>query len=210
MKKQILKIRKSPVIFAFVAIAIFTGNVFGQGNQNNNGNGLWQAAGSNTVFTNRYVKINNSLSVRDKVTTDILHIHRWLQLGDNTFYFVPDIAGVDHIRSDNGRIALMAGDNTTFNSNIKVGIGTTNPTEKLHIKDGSIYVEGEGQGIIVNEGGHKRVGLMKYYGHEAGIWRVINQDFEIGRLNVPSLPGIPTIFTIDLYIPCWRKFVTCA
>jgi len=51
---------------------------------------------------------------------------------------------------------------------------------------------------------------MKYYGREAGIWRVINQDFEIGRLNVPSLPGIPTIFTIDLYIPCWRKFVTCA
>jgi len=90
-----------------------------------------------------------------------------------------------------------------YNTNSgKVGIGTESPTEKLHIKNGSIYVEGEGQGVIVNEGGHKRVGLMKYSGHEAGIWRTSGQDFEIGRVNVNYLPGnpLPTVFNTDIYI----------
>ncbi|MBI4930490.1 MAG: hypothetical protein HY841_06990, partial [Bacteroidetes bacterium] len=88
-----------------------------------------------------------------------------------------------------------------YNSNTgNVGIGTTTPTEKLHIQNGSIYIDGEGQGLIVNEGGHKRVGLMKYPGHEAGIWRASGQDFEIGRLDVSALPGTPTTFTTDIYV----------
>ena len=88
----------------------------------------------------------------------------------------------------------------TPNSLGNVGIGTSNPTERLHLQNGSIYVDGEGQGVIVNQGGHKRVGLMKYSGREAGIWRVANQDFEIGRLDVSILPGTPTAFNTDIYI----------
>ncbi|MBI4932013.1 MAG: hypothetical protein HY841_14740 [Bacteroidetes bacterium] len=88
----------------------------------------------------------------------------------------------------------------SIESNGNVGIGTTSPTEKLHIQNGSIYIDGEGQGLIVNEGGHKRVGLMKYPGHEAGIWRAAGQDFEIGRLDVSALPGTPTTFTTDMYV----------
>jgi hypothetical protein len=202
MKKTKKTLKK--FVIAIIVIAAFTGNAYAQ-----HGNPLWKPIGKDTVFTNRNVKINKSLKVNDKITASVIEAKNYLKVGDSALYFVTYGIG-DHIRSDLGRICLMKGDNTTFSSDVRVGIGTTNPTEKLHIRDGSIYVEGEGQGIIVNEGGHKRVGLMKYYGREAGIWRVINQDFEIGRLNVPSLPGIPTIFTIDLYIPCWRKFVTCA
>lgn len=88
-----------------------------------------------------------------------------------------------------------------YNNTYKVGLGTNTPSEKLHIKDGSIYIDGEGQGLIVNEGGGKRVGFMKYPNHEAGIWRLGNQDFEIGRtLGSTSLTGSQTNLQTDLYI----------
>lgn len=84
----------------------------------------------------------------------------------------------------------------------RVGIGTRTPQAKLHIEAGSVLVNGEGSGVIVDEGGRNRVGFMKYVGREAGIWRLNNQDFEIGRLDtsVTALPGTPTTFVTDLYI----------
>lgn len=87
-------------------------------------------------------------------------------------------------------------------SNGNVGIGIVSPTEKLHIEAGSIFVNGESAGVIVDAGGAKRVGLLKYAGKEGGVWRLNAQDFEIGRLNpeVTALPGAPTAFTTDLYI----------
>ncbi len=88
-----------------------------------------------------------------------------------------------------------------------VGIGTTSPSEKLQVNDGSIFVNGSEQGLIVDSGGSKRVGFMKYPGREAGIWRVSLQDFEIGRVTVPALPGSPDYaatnpkaFIADFYI----------
>lgn|GEM_PF-1575118 len=82
-----------------------------------------------------------------------------------------------------------------------VGVGAGAAGEKLQVEGGSIFVSGDGAGVIVDAGG-KRIGLMKYAGREAGIWRTAKQDFEIGRVNpeVGALPGKPTSFTTDLYV----------
>jgi hypothetical protein len=48
-----------------------------------------------------------------------------------------------------------------------VGIGTTTPSELLHVDAGSEFINGEGQGLIVDAAGLKRAGLMKYVGYEA-------------------------------------------
>ena len=196
------KVTTKKMLLALIIALTAANGLFAQGNSQNNSNGLWYAKDGDTVATNREVLITKNLKVQGNVTADSAH-YRTIVVGDSSLWIgappQQDQIGLsDNIQSNNGVINFG---NTDFPfSNIKVGIGTTNPTEKLHIKDGSIYVEGEGQGIIVNEGGQKRVGLMKYYGREAGIWRVINQDFEIGRLDVPSLPGTPTTFTTDLYV----------
>ena len=87
-----------------------------------------------------------------------------------------------------------------INNNGNIGIGTISQTEKLQVTDGSVYIQGENQGLIVDAQSSKRIGFLKYAGREAGIWRVANQDFEIGRVNVSSLPGSPTSFTTDFYI----------
>jgi hypothetical protein len=49
----------------------------------------------------------------------------------------------------------------------EIGIGTTGPTEKLHVESGNIFVNGERNGVIVDAAGQKRVGLMKYVDREA-------------------------------------------
>ena len=65
----------------------------------------------------------------------------------------------------------------------RASIGLTAPSESLETA-GNIYVNAENKGLIVDEGGNKRVGFMKYYGREAGIWRNPNQKFEIGSFVV--------------------------
>ena len=72
---------------------------------------------------------------------------------------------------------------------------------------GFVYINGEEGGFIVDAASLKRVGFLKYGNHEAGIWRLSSQDFEIGRVgNVSDLPDTkivaadPITFTTDLYI----------
>lgn len=86
--------------------------------------------------------------------------------------------------------------------NGNIGIGTATPAAKVQIEAGSLLINGENGGLIVDEGGRNRVGFMKYFSREAGIWRLSDQDFEIGRLDagVTALPGQPTTFTTDFYI----------
>lgn len=80
-----------------------------------------------------------------------------------------------------------------------VGIATSAPTEKLEI-NGSVYVNSDNSGFIIDAAGNKRVGFMKYFGREAGIWRTgSGQDFEIGRVLSGSLTSPNTLVT-DLYI----------
>jgi len=54
---------------AVVAIGI---NSIAQ-NPNPQTNALWQAEGSDTVKTDRFVKMNNSASVKGQITTDSAH-----------------------------------------------------------------------------------------------------------------------------------------
>lgn len=94
--------------------------------------------------------------------------------------------------------------NTRFfwdNTNARLGIGTNAPSQKLEVT-GSVYANGEGTGFLTDVGGIARVGLIKYTGHEGGIWRTNAQDFEIGRVDasVTSLPGTPESYTTDLFI----------
>ncbi|MDO7877157.1 hypothetical protein Q5H93_20595 [Hymenobacter sp. ASUV-10] len=65
---------------------------------------------------------------------------------------------------------------------------------------GSGRIDGENQGLLVDAGGAARVGLMKYAGHEAGLWRAAGQDFEIGRTDVSDLTTTPTTYTTDVYV----------
>ena len=78
-----------------------------------------------------------------------------------------------------------------------VGIGTTAPGELLEA-NGNIYVNKENSGVIIDSSGNKRVGFMKYGGHEAVISRVAAQDFGIVRTANSSIEN--STLTYDLYI----------
>jgi hypothetical protein len=58
-----------------------------------------------------------------------------------------------------------------------VGIGTSGPVEKLHVEGGDVYVNGEGNGVIVDAASLRRIGLMKYPNREAML---------IGSSQLPS------------------------
>jgi len=70
-----------------------------------------------------------------------------------------------------------------------VGINTTSPSEKLHVEAGNIYVNGESTGIIVDAGGNKRVGFMKYAGFEGALVHGNAVPFRIGQVNQASVTG---------------------
>jgi hypothetical protein len=70
-----------------------------------------------------------------------------------------------------------------------VGIGTTSPSEKLHVEAGNIFINGESQGIIVDAGGNKRVGFMKYAGVEGALVHGNSVNFRIGQVNQASVTG---------------------
>ena len=79
-----------------------------------------------------------------------------------------------------------------------VGIGVSAPSEKLEVKTGNIFINGENRGLIVDSIS-KRVGFMKYSGHEAYIARVSGQDFGIVRTGGSNIEDGSSL-TTDLYI----------
>ena len=81
-----------------------------------------------------------------------------------------------------------------------VGIGTPTPGEKLEVAGGSVFLNGENNGVIVDAAGFKRVGLMKYAGRVAGLWRTAGLNFEIGRTNSASLTDVGLICIPDLTV----------
>jgi hypothetical protein len=85
-----------------------------------------------------------------------------------------------------------------IDKNGNVGIGTTSPTEKLEVKSGSIFVNGEDNGIIVDSVS-KRVGLMKYAGHEGVIARASTNDFGIVRCHTADIFDGSSL-TYDFYV----------
>jgi hypothetical protein len=71
-----------------------------------------------------------------------------------------------------------------------VGIGKAAPGEKLEV-DGSVYVNKEGSGFIVDAGvgGNKRVGLMKYSGIEGALVHGNNVPLRFGQVNQINVTG---------------------
>ncbi|GAB2960099.1 hypothetical protein GCM10027048_29490 [Hymenobacter coalescens] len=101
--------------------------------------------------------------------------------------------GLDMYTNGQARLSILNGGN--------VGIGTQTPGQRLEVS-GSAYVNAENSGFIADEGGRRRVGLMKYAGREAGLWRAGNVDFEIGRINTTDLAAAngSNQFVTDLYV----------
>ncbi|MFI5218802.1 MAG: hypothetical protein ACHQNT_04875 [Bacteroidia bacterium] len=185
----------------------------------------WSTCGNNLLGNDFFgslnnvdvvVKSNSQEVVRFKTSGDIV-INKFSQSADGLLYntagWIDKIDFTnpnDVLRGDGTFGALpggagywaLSGSNHLYNTNSsgRIGIGTITPSEKLQVTDGSIYLQGENQGLIVDAQSDKRVGLIKYSGREAGIWRTSSQDFEIGRVNVSALPGTPSSFTTDLYI----------
>jgi hypothetical protein len=97
--------------------------------------------------------------------------------------------------------AAAAGTNVmSLRSNGNVGIGTTGPSEKLHLDNGSIFINGEGQGVILDAGGNKRVGFMKYLGREAGLWRTVGENFQIGRVDGTDIKSLGASPVVDVFV----------
>ncbi|MBC7447844.1 MAG: hypothetical protein H7330_07270 [Hymenobacteraceae bacterium] len=83
----------------------------------------------------------------------------------------------------------------------KVGVGTTTQSEKLQVEAGNVYVHGEDQGVLVDEGVNKRAGLIKYTGKSTGLWRTDGIALAIGRVQgVGVLPGSPTAYLEDILL----------
>ncbi|MCE9539032.1 MAG: hypothetical protein K8R85_07430 [Bacteroidetes bacterium] len=135
MKVSNLLIRKIAVVVFTTLVVGSIDKVFGQTDT------LWQATDSNTIATNKYVKINNNLDVHGKLTVDSMRVRGALHIGDSSLTLIDDVTDIgtgvksDHIRSTQGRIAFF-GDNGVggFNNNINLGIGVHNPTGKVDIK----------------------------------------------------------------------------
>ena len=123
------------------------------------------------------------------------------------------IGAVD-MGSNNGGLVFEVANNNTGSSTTTeairilntgyVGLNTTSPNSMFEVFKGSLFSNGENYGLIVDESGSKRVGFMKYAGHEGGIWRTASQDFEIGRTSATSaLPEgsvAGVTFTTDFYV----------
>ena len=115
------------------------------------------------------------------------------------------LGAFDNINQINtkGRDFHLYGTNTTtgfyFDESAgRVGIGTTTPDEALEVV-GSVYVNAENHGFIIDAGNNQRIGLMKYSGHEAYIARTSAQDFGIVRVGGSDINSGSTI-NFDIYV----------
>jgi hypothetical protein len=102
----------------------------------------------------------------------------------------------DHIAFRIGNI-----DRATLTKDGNLGVGATTPSERLQLETGSFFSNGENQGVIVDSGGVKRVGLMKYPGKEGML--VGNQALalpvRLGRWNGGTIQN-PTTILEDLVV----------
>jgi hypothetical protein len=106
------------------------------------------------------------------------------------------------IRLDKAKLNLTGGHMTgPLQIDGSVGVGTTTPKEKLHVEAGSIYVNGEGQGAVVDAGGLERVGLMKYPGLEGMLIgdSQLASPVRLGRFTGGTIKA-PTSVSADLII----------
>ncbi|MCE9539027.1 MAG: hypothetical protein K8R85_07405, partial [Bacteroidetes bacterium] len=131
--RKLISLKSKKIVIMFITLTVNIVNIsFGQSDTS------WQAAGTDTVFTNKHVKVNNTMDVYGKLTVDSMRIRGPLHIGDSSLTFIDNVPGLggpsDHIRSTQGRIAFF-GDNGVggYNNNINLGIGVHNPTGKLDL-----------------------------------------------------------------------------
>lgn len=79
-------------------------------------------------------------------------------------------------------IGYLSSFNTIFRSAGNIGIATLSPSEKLHL-GGSMFINKENAGLIVDSGSNKRVGLMKYSGLEASFVHGNTIPLRFGRVD---------------------------
>jgi hypothetical protein len=108
-----------------------------------------------------------------------------------------------HVRGGDFRVDDSSNNPALFvqQSTGRVGLGTTAPSEKLQVNGGSVYTNAEGEGVIVDAGGSKRVGLMKYPGYEAMLIgnTSLPLPIRLGRWSGGTIKSPTTIYT-DLVI----------
>jgi hypothetical protein len=81
------------------------------------------------------------------------------------------------------------------------GIGTSTPAERLQVEAGSLFLDGENNGVIVDAAGLERVGLMKYPGYEGMLIgdTVLAKPVRLGRWDGGTIKA-PTQIHEDLVI----------
>ena len=92
-------------------------------------------------------------------------------------------------------ICLLASINFTYSQQWSGSSGSTGSINR----NGPVIIQGESTGLIVDADSDQRVGFMKYNGTYAGLWRVSNSWFEIGRVTSGTLTS-PSSRTTDFYI----------
>ncbi len=108
---------------------------------------------------------------------------QYFRTNQNFAWYRGGIHSHSELNNGGGTTLMTLEDNGDLTVSGNLGLGVNDPTEKLQVNGGSLYFNGESQGIIIDAAGYKRIGIMKYWGREAGIWRVANQDFEFGRVG---------------------------
>lgn len=104
-----------------------------------------------------------------------------------------------------GDVRVLTGSGLTEKFRIQaggnVGIGTAAPKEQLHVEAGSVYLNGESNGVIVDAQGSERVGFMKYPGKEGMLIgdSQLATPVRLGRFTGGTIKS-PTKISEDLVI----------
>lgn len=123
------------------------------------------------------VDFNNGkwFNIRSGIAEDESHIH--LDTGNNSQY--------DLFLGDDFRYVKNAAD-----GNIYIGTGYGNWSfdyNGLLTTPGSVYINGEGNGLIVDANGDQRVGLIKYAGIEGALVHTSSVPLRIGRISQSNI-----------------------
>ena len=104
-----------------------------------------------------------------------------------------------------GDVRVLTGSGLTEKLRVQasgnVGIGTATPKEQLHVEGGSVYLNGESNGVIVDAQGSERVGFMKYPGKEGMLVgdSQLGTPVRLGRFTGGTIKS-PTKISEDLVI----------
>jgi hypothetical protein len=113
--------------------------------------------------------------------------------------------GIDNSDGDKFKIANSWSDpgaNTrlTIDGAGNMGIGIATPSEKLQVEAGSVFINGEGEGLIVDAGGSKRVGLMKWAGMNTSIMHGSTVPITFGQTSDPDITASNNFYVEQMRI----------